>query len=127
MLKVDTVEFIIYVSNIIGSDLMLASNAKYFALSAVLHVFCNNLRVFSGVDNTRGKTLVLGELEKLVFNDVLGAFVVGKQLSLVLNIRSDNGGIRSGLSDLILTLHIVVFRVGKLKVVVLDGSGKEQM
>lgn len=63
----------------------------------------------------------------MVFPDVLGVVVVGEELSLVLDVASDEGGVGVDLLDLVLGGNVVLLWVGKSEVVVFDGGSEEQI
>lgn len=53
--------------------------------------------------------------------------VVGEELSLVLDVASDEGGVGVDLLDLVLGGNVVLLWVGKSEVVVFDGGSEEQI
>jgi len=61
----------------------------------------------------------------LVFPDVFGVVEVREELRFVLNIASDDGGVRVYFLNFLLGSKVVLFTVGVSVVIVLDWSGEE--
>jgi hypothetical protein len=78
-----------------------------------------------GTDDSGGKSLFDREFEELVLPYILGMIVVGKEFGLILNIGSDESGVRVDLPDFVLGREVVLFWIGISEVIVFDRGGKE--
>ena len=110
---------------VFGLHFGLSLEEKDFTLGSFFKSVCNGFSVFLGTDDSGGESLFSRELEELVFPDVLGVVVVSKELSLVLDIRSNEGGVGVDLPDFILCREVVLFGVGICIVIILNRRGKE--
>ena len=108
-------------------NLGLSLEEQDFTLGSLFQGICNSFSIFLGTDDSWGKSLFGWEFEELVFPDVLGVVVIGKELSLILDIGSDEGRVGVDLPDLILGWEIVLFGVGICIMIVLDGGGEEEV
>lgn len=126
MAPVDLVHWSVEV-HFLGFNLGLSLNEKHLALSSVFKGVGNSFSVSLGTNDFGGESLFGWEFQELIFPDVLRMVVVSEELSLVLDITSDEGGIGVDLPDLNLSRKIVLFWIGISVMVVLDGGGEEEV
>lgn len=108
-------------------NLGLSLNKKHFTLSSVFKGVGHSFSISLSTDDFGGESLLGWEFQELVFPDVFRVVVVSEELSLVLNIASDEGGVGVDLSDLSLSRKIVLLWVGISVMIVLDRGGEEEV
>lgn len=108
-------------------DFRLSLNEEDLSLDLILEGVGDSFGVLLGTDDLGGESFSGWEFQQLVFPDVLGVVVVGEELSLVLDVASDEGGVGVDLLDLVLGGNVVLLWVGKSEVVVFDGGSEEQI
>ena len=117
-----SVEFYVFWVN-----LSLSLQEEYFSLCFFFQGIGNGFSVLVSTDDFGSESFFSREFEQLIFPDIFGMVEISKELSLVLNIASDEGRVGVDLSDLILCGNVVLFRVSISMVVVLNWGGKEKM
>lgn len=110
---------------VFGLHFGLSLEEKDFTLGSFFKSVCDGFSISLGTDNSGSESLFGREFEKLVFPDVLGMVVVGKELGLVLDIGSNEGRVGVDLPDFILCREVVLFWVGICIVIILNRRGKE--
>lgn len=108
-------------------DLSLSLDEKDLTLDFFLESIGDGFSVFIGADDFGGESFFGGEFKELIFEDVFGVVVVGKEFGFVLDVASDKGGIGVDLSDLVLGVDIILLRVSVCVVIILNRCGEEEV
>lgn len=112
---------------VLTSNFLLSLNKKKFSLSSFLQCVSNDLSILLSASNFRSESLFSGEFEQLVFPNVFGVMIISKEFSFILNIRSDDGGVRVDFFNMFLSGKIILFWVGKSVMIILNGGGEEEV
>lgn len=111
--------------NVFSFNLSLSLNKKKLSLSSFFQCISNNFSILLSASNFSSKSFFSREFEQLIFPDIFGMMIISKELSLILNIRSNECGVRIDFFNMFLSSNIILFWISKSIMIILNWSSKE--